>query len=117
MKNKHLYPVDWIDTIRPAILKRDNYKCQICGIKHRSEGYYNQAKVFIVCDEWLKQWAQSQKIKVLKLHLQIAHKNHIKDDCRPENLEALCPRCHLNSDREFNNILRKLAGRQKKKSF
>lgn len=117
MKNQHLYPEDWNDTIRPAVLKRDNYKCQICGVGHRAEGYFDRDKNFIICDEWQKQKAISEGFKVQKLHLQIAHKNHIKADCDLSNLEALCARCHLNYDREFNNILRKLAGRQKKKTF
>ena len=117
MKNKHLYPENWNDEIRPAILKRDNYQCQICGVKHRSIGYYDKDKNFIVCDEWQKQWAESQGFKIQKLHLQIMHLNHVKDDCRPENLKSGCPRCHLNYDREFNSIKRKMAGRQKPKNI
>lgn len=117
MKNKHLYPVEWSDTIRPAILKRDNYRCQICGVAHRAVGYYEKDKTFIVCDSFQQQWAVHNGYKIQTLHLQIAHLNHIKSDCNPDNLKAYCPRCHLNYDREFNNIKRKIAGRQQKKKI
>lgn len=117
MKNPHLYPENWLDTIRPAILKRDNYKCQICGVAHRSEGYYDSKKNFIICDEWLKQWAIDKCFKVQKLHLQIAHLDHQKNNCAESNLKAMCPKCHLNYDREYNSLLRKMAGRQQKKTM
>lgn len=31
--------------------------------------------------------------------LQAAHRNHVPADCRPENLAAYCPGCHLAHDR------------------
>lgn len=117
MKNKHLYPAEWTDTIRPAILKRDGYRCTTCGVAHRAVGYYEKGKHFVVCDSWMQQWAVNNGYKIQTMFLQIAHLNHIKSDCRPENLEAKCPRCHLNYDREFNMIKRKLAGRQQKKKI
>jgi 5-methylcytosine-specific restriction endonuclease McrA len=117
MKNKHLYPADWNDTIRPAILKRDNYRCKKCFVKHREVGYFDRVKNFIPCDSYMQTWASNNGFKVQTLFLQIAHLNHDKSDCRPENLEALCPRCHLNYDREYNNMLRKMQGRQKQKKF
>lgn len=39
--------------------------------------------------------------------LTVAHLNHDIRDNRPENLKALCQRCHLNHDRRHNNYLRK----------
>lgn len=117
MKNTHLYPENWNDTIRPDILKRDNYKCTICGVAHRATGYYDKAKNFIIADSWLQQWAIANGYKIQKLHLQIMHLNHMKDDCNYSNLAAGCPKCHLNYDREFNSLLRKMAGRQKKKTI
>ena len=32
--------------------------------------------------------------------LTVAHMNHVPMDCAPENLKALCQRCHLAYDRE-----------------
>lgn len=34
--------------------------------------------------------------------LTTAHLNHIPEDCRPENLRAMCQACHLAYDREHH---------------
>lgn len=112
MKNREHYPDNWEDTIRPAILKRDAYKCQICGANHRAIGYYSTLGTFLPCDEFMQDWAKRTGQKTFTMHLQVAHRNHDKKDCRPENLQAMCPRCHLNYDRSFNSLLRKMRGRQ-----
>lgn len=113
MKNRNLYPDNWEDTIRPAVLKRDNYKCTICTVPHRAIGYFEINKTFIVCDEFMQDWAKRKGKKLIKIHLQAMHLNHDKSDCRMENLAAGCPRCHLNHDRAYNSLLRKMRGRQK----
>lgn len=84
MRHKERYPENWNDTIRPAVLKRDNYECQICKVKHRS---YNQ-------------------IKSERIFLQCAHRNRVEKDCSMDNLFSLCPNCHLGYDREDNKLRR-----------
>ena len=37
-----------------------------------------------------------------KIILTVAHLNHQPEDCRPENLKAMCQRCHLRYDREHH---------------
>lgn len=34
--------------------------------------------------------------------LTVAHLNHVKEDCRDENLLAMCQRCHLSYDRDMH---------------
>jgi hypothetical protein len=34
--------------------------------------------------------------------LTTAHLNHTPEDCRPENLKAMCQGCHLHYDREHH---------------
>lgn len=34
--------------------------------------------------------------------LTTGHRNHIPEDCRPENLAAWCPGCHLHYDRDHH---------------
>lgn len=85
MRNRDHYPENWVDTIRPRILLRDNYECQICKIQHRAQRPDTGKKVF----------------------LQISHKDHHTASHEDDNLWALCDRCHLDYDREFNTILRK----------
>lgn len=41
--------------------------------------------------------------------LTVAHLNHNPADCRPDNLRAMCNRCHLVYDAPHHNETRKLA--------
>lgn len=104
MKNSYNYPDNWRDTIRPAILKRDNYRCVKCNIKHRQcvlvapDGSY----IFIDKNE-VKEYRANKK-RAFQIFLQVSHLNHIKHDCRHENLQTLCPKCHFANDKEFNKL-------------
>lgn len=106
MRNRHQYPDEWFDVIRPEILKRDNYKCQKCGLKHKSTGYYTPQKTFLVCDEFQKEWALKHGFKVQKISLQIAHLDQNKENNEYSNLQTMCPKCHLSFDRPFNTAKR-----------
>lgn len=61
------YPDDW-KTISYRVKKRAGWKCEICGAPNDWQGGFG---------------------------LTVHHKNGVKADCRPENLVALCQRCHL----------------------
>lgn len=107
MRNKKEYPENWGDTIRPDILKRDNYKCTKCGVKHRTTYviFADGHKMAIPKSE-KEEW-QSYGEKVITVYLQIAHLDHLKHNHAYDNLAAMCVKCHLNYDRDFNNIVRK----------
>ena len=107
---KHLYSEDWTDKIRPAILKRDNYKCKKCKVKHRARGYYDSTNEFVECDEHMLQFAIKNNLKIIRIILQVHHRNRNKEDNSNENLITLCPKCHLNEEREFNILKRKMKG-------
>lgn len=106
MKNRDLYPSEWEDTIRPAVLKRDCYKCTVCKVSHRAVGYYNSQGTFIESDEFMRQWATKNGFKVVKIHLQVAHINQDTFDNSDANLCSMCPKCHLKHDHEFNRLKR-----------
>lgn len=78
-ENKARYPKNWKE-IREAILKRANNCCEFCGVSNHS--YHFNPKTG----------------KVVRVVLTIAHLNHTPEDCRPENLRALCQRCHNQYD-------------------
>jgi len=106
MRNKHLYPENWVDTIRPDILKRDNYKCQKCGIKHRSyvlvDSNFNRTLIDkSEHDEYTTYGANTYRI-----FLQVCHLDHNKANCNYINLVALCPTCHNLNDREHKRVMR-----------
>jgi ribosomal protein L40E len=72
------YPDEFNDELREYIRKRDEYTCQICGIKQ------NQLKGF-------------------HKHLSIHHIDYNKQNCNEDNLISLCESCHFktNGKREY----------------
>jgi 5-methylcytosine-specific restriction endonuclease McrA len=107
MKNKHKYHPNWTDIIRPEILKRDNYKCQICGVQHKKHYLEIENKKLLQIDQEEYEEAKANNEKVKKIFLQIAHLDHNPNNNKYENLKALCAKCHLNNDRNVNQIKRK----------
>jgi len=101
-----LYAPDWRDTIRPAILKRDDYKCRHCGIQHRSIVYKKTNGGYQVLDEFTKEWAKANNKKVFTLFLQVAHLDHNKQKNDPLNLLTLCPYHHAKYDEEQKKLSR-----------
>lgn len=116
MKNRVNYPENWEDTIRPDILKRDNYSCKRCRTKHRQVGYYNGKGVFTECDEFMQTWAKANGFKVVKIHLQIAHLDQDSSNNSYDNLQAMCPKCHLQYDMAFNMAKRRMNRNRSRKN-
>lgn len=87
-ENKSRYPSNWKE-IRQQILKRANNRCEFCGRVNHS----------MVLNE--------KTGKMIKVVLTIAHLNHTPEDCRPENLRALCQRCHNQYDAKHRAETRK----------
>ena len=100
------YHPDWKDVIRPAILKREQYKCAHCGIKHKARVYKDTTGKYVECDDFMEQWAKSTGRKVFTLFLQIAHLDHNKANNEPSNLKALCPVHHARYDTEHKKLAR-----------
>ena len=90
------YPPNWKTEIRPAILKRAGNRCEFCGLPNgiivhrRKETSYGD-----------------DKITCTKIVLTVAHLNHDVTDSRPENLAALCQKCHLAYDAGQHKATRK----------
>lgn len=108
MRDRKKYPDNWEDTIRPDILKRDKYKCTRCGVKHRTTYVFNQDGSKFEVPKNEKEWWLQQGDKVITVFLQIAHLDHMKSNHDYSNLAAMCVKCHLNYDRDFNNLQRKM---------
>jgi 5-methylcytosine-specific restriction endonuclease McrA len=104
--NRRLYSTDWCDIIRPAILKRDNYRCKHCGLKHKSWWMYSDNGKKFEIDKDDVEFTKSKGIKVRILFLTVAHINHNKSDNRNENLLSLCSSCHSKFDAAHKRILR-----------
>lgn len=88
------YPPDW-KQIRSRILFRADNQCECegeCGL-HRSDPGPRRC-----CERHgtPARWAKGRVV------LTIAHLNHDTTDNRPENLKAMCQRCHLRYDRDLH---------------
>lgn len=116
-ENKDRYPKDW-PSISARIRQRAGNKCEWCGVQNhelggrrRSDGAWMKAhptgiggvrKTWPRPGEWA--WcgdAEHQgmaKLRIVRIVLTVAHLNHIPEDCRDENLKALCQRCHNRYD-------------------
>lgn len=106
MKNRDNYPVDWFDTIRPRILKRDNYRCRKCRIANRQLAIKENGIVQPLMDDFEIDWAKRNNKRIIKIYLVIAHLNHITSDNKDENLLTLCPTCHFANDLPMNLVKR-----------
>lgn len=81
------YPANW-PAISLGIRARAEGRCECtghCGL-HRGRR----------CEERDKEMAKWANGKVV---LTVAHLNHAPEDCRDENLLAMCQTCHLRYDR------------------
>lgn len=95
------YHPDWLTVIRPAILKREQYKCKQCKVKHNAWGYRNTNGLFVECDAFQNAWAKRNGYKVFRIILTIAHLDHNINNNDYSNLAALCQKCHNNYDKVY----------------
>jgi hypothetical protein len=74
------YPKTWPE-IALAIKIEAQWQCECCGKQCRTP---------------------DEPHTTHKNTLTVAHCNHIEDDCRPENLQAMCAPCHLRYDAQHH---------------
>lgn len=116
-ENKARYPHNWKE-IRAAILHRAGHKCEFCGVQNHEKVIRGLADgdipAFIYADtpdftifnaETGKEigetgffWNNGET----KIVLTIAHLDHTPENNDPENLRALCQRCHILYDRDHH---------------
>lgn len=106
------YPLNWKKEIVPAVLKRANNCCELCGLQnHQSvwsiklcvkneEGKYKNKSIWFRNEEDAireqGEWPPEKK----KVVLTIAHLDHdeTNHDVSLDRLKALCQICHLRYD-------------------
>jgi 5-methylcytosine-specific restriction endonuclease McrA len=105
-ENKHLYPKNW-KQIRKSILERANNHCEFCGVENYAEGYRDSEGKFVESYGMQQEADALDGEKIIKIVLTIAHLDHNPQNCYPENLRALCQKCHLNYDIEHHKETRR----------
>lgn len=77
---RNRYPANWKE-IAYKVKCDAGWRCTECGMKCREPG---------------------EPFDTHKRTLTVHHINHMPEDCRPENLIALCAGCHLRADAAFH---------------
>jgi hypothetical protein len=90
-ENRARYPKDW-PAISLAIKARAGWRCECLGECGRS--IHDDR-----CPNHHGRLAYGTGSTVV---LTTAHLNHTPEDCRPENLKAMCQGCHLRYDRDHH---------------
>lgn len=101
MKQRHKYAEDWYDTIRPNVLKRDNYRCVHCTIRHRQLVVIEKSGSWTKVSADLKSILLEENKRIYRCLLQIAHIDQNKANNDMSNLMSLCPRCHSKFDAPY----------------
>lgn len=124
-ENRARYPADWPE-IRERILRRAGYRCEHpgCMARQYSVGVWHRPHDGDRPWTWFPLFGQNDNPrtyqearqmaaeidhdrseegqKPIVIVLTIAHLNHQPEDCRPENLAAMCQRHHLAYDHDHH---------------
>ena len=117
--NRKLYPKNW-EAIAREIKEAANWTCQGCDRPCRRPGESEKALIYRINNDlhWRTNLfefvdggplGKVAKPKPRRFVLTVAHLNHRPEDCRPENLKALCSVCHCRLDIAPNALATKRA--------
>lgn len=107
MRNRNRYDVNWSDIIRGQAIKRANFRCENCGVIHKGFYIFPKFEKPIKTDKFEMLEAKENGEKAYQVFLQVAHLDHNPANNNDDNLKVLCVKCHLENDREMNNLKRK----------
>lgn len=117
-ENLHRYPADWMD-VRLRILQRAGFCCEWdgCVARQHEVGFWYQGK-WHVARNWQDRGfvlgkpalvildGHEIEIRLIRVVLTVAHKDHTPENCADDNLAAWCQRHHLAYDAEHHAITR-----------
>jgi hypothetical protein len=111
---KARYPKDW-PALSRAARERARWRCEFCGVENGAlGGRPPDGRWFDALPTgtqgldyaWPKPgdvWScvrhgEVLALRIVRIVLTVAHLDHTPENCAPENLRALCQRCHLRYD-------------------
>lgn len=110
-ENRHFYKGDWPEISR-QIREREGHCCKFCGVPDKVEGWRDPKGKFHQLDpdemeDTCRRYYETDGGDPIKIILTVAHLDQDPSNNDPDNLAALCQRCHLNHDRPYNIQKRK----------
>lgn len=101
------YPKNW-RAIALQVKEAANWSCKDCGRpcrKPREDRFDFEDRIDetpwgddLYEEMYDEELGAVLRSKINRFTLTVAHLNHVPEDCRPENLKALCTVCHLRYD-------------------
>lgn len=88
-------------------IKSGRKKHEFCGVENYAEGYRDCDGNFIESYGMQQETDALDGEKIIKIVLTVAHLDHNPQNCNPENLRALCQKCHLTYDIEHHKETRR----------
>lgn len=120
------YPPNWLNEIRPRIMKRANNTCEAEGCDFKHLEYVWSIKYKGEPTEWFTHMSDAQNHrcecvipKNVKVILTIAHLDHDEENqnVQDDRLKAMCQICHLRYDAPEKARRRKEKQNQNKLEF
>lgn len=124
-ENRARYPDDWPQISLDA-RARANYCCEWCGVRNGAWGWrdasgaFHEVKAGPLIDAGyprnppfeltLERHGVVGVVRIIRIVLTVAHMDHKPENCAPENLRALCQRCHLRYDAPAKAAARRARG-------
>jgi 5-methylcytosine-specific restriction endonuclease McrA len=122
-ENRDRYPKDW-PAISQRVRREAGYKCEWCGVQNHQLGARSPTGLWLPAQpvgtncgrtpsglDWPLEgdegWCSlimpngdeiTMRLRIVRIVLTVAHLDHQPENCAPENLKALCQRCHNRYD-------------------
>ncbi|MBX3502779.1 MAG: hypothetical protein KF889_25320 [Alphaproteobacteria bacterium] len=112
-ENRSRYPKDW-PAISQRIRQRADGKCEECGVPNYELGGRLDGDWFKALPTgdnglrltwpqpgeagWCRRGERTERLRIVRIILTVAHLDHTPENCADDNLKALCQRCHNRYD-------------------
>lgn len=111
-EDKPRYPANWRE-IRAAVIERAGNHCEWCGVENHQYGsrdkngtFHSNLEIREMGHKEIEFLFGDLTPKEIRIVLTIAHLDHTPENCAPDNLAALCQKCHLNYDAQYHAMRR-----------